>query len=104
MEDSVKVMNMLGCTEEQAKEYLTAAGGDVLEAISNNVHVAVNKHIPAPPVVDDGIPSEVKEKLNLARKYAEMLNASSRNDLRPSQTKVVEVQDVQKELQVEEMD
>jgi hypothetical protein len=104
MEDSVKVMNMLGCTEEQAKEYLTAAGGDVLEAIANNVHVEVNKHIPAPPVVDDGIPPEVKEKLLQARKYTEMLNASLRNDLRPTQKRVAEVQDVQKDLQVEELD
>ena len=82
-----QVITMLGCTEEKAIHYLANADGNVLSAIETNLNVPVisgTKHMPKPPIVDDGLSDETREKLNDARKFSTMLNASPRNDLRGS--------------------
>ena len=80
---------MLGCTEDQAKQYLIASDGDVLAAIDANLVVPVisgTKHMPPPPVIDDGLTDETRQKLNEARTFSTLLNASHRNDLHGSST------------------
>ncbi len=91
MEDHVKVMSFLGCTEEDAHSYLQTAGGDVLRAIEQNLkipEVSGTKYIPEPRKIDDGLTPEVREKIQTARSIAEQFSASFRNDLRvvPAQT------------------
>jgi predicted ATPase with chaperone activity len=84
MEDHVKVMSFLGCTEEQAHEYLQKAGGDIQRAIEENVNIPVvsgAKYIPAPRQIDDGLTPEVREKIQTARQISEQFSASFRNDL-----------------------
>ena len=86
----MKVMSMLGCTEEEARAYLDKAEGDVLKAIEDNLNIRVvsgEKYIPAPRVIDDGLDPEVREKLNEARKLTDLFNASFRNDLLVSPAK-----------------
>jgi len=86
----MKVMSMLGCTEEEARVYLDKAEGDVLKAIEDNLNIRVvsgEKYIPAPRVIDDGLDPEVREKLNEARKLTDLFNASFRNDLLVSPAK-----------------
>lgn len=86
----MKVMSMLGCTEEEARIYLDKAEGDVLKAIEDNLNIRVvsgEKYIPAPRIIDDGLDPEVREKLNEARKLSDLFNASFRNDLLVSQAK-----------------
>jgi hypothetical protein len=90
MSDESKVMMMLGCTEEEARIYLDKAEGDVLKAIEDNLKIPVvsgEKYIPPPPVINDGLEPEVREKLNEARRLSELFNASLRNDLSVSQVK-----------------
>jgi hypothetical protein len=90
MSDEMKVMSMLGCTEEEARVYLDKAEGDVLKAIEDNLNIRVvsgEKYIPAPRVIDDGLDPEVREKLNEARKLTDLFNASFRNDLLVSPAK-----------------
>lgn len=87
-DDASLVMSMLGCSNEDAKEYLAKANGDVLLAITNNLKVpsvSGEKYIPPPPKIDDGLTDEVREKLNEARKVSEAFSASFRNDLRGAQ-------------------
>lgn len=84
-----QVISMLGCTEDQAKQYLIASDGDVLAAIDANLVVPVisgTKHMPPPRVVDDGLTDETRQKLNEARTFSTLLNASHRNDLHGSST------------------
>ena len=84
-DDESMVMSMLGCTHDEAKEYLAKTGGDVLEAVTNNmkvVQVSGEKYIPPPPKIDDGLTEEVRLKLTEARKLSEAFSASFRNDLR----------------------
>ena len=84
-DDESMVMSMLGCTHEEAKEYLSKSGGDVLVAITDNMKVpkvSGEKYIPPPPKIDDGLTDEVRSKLQEARKLAEAFSASFRNDLR----------------------
>lgn len=79
------VMSMLGCTHDEAKEYLSKSGGDVLQAITDNMkvpEVSGDKYIPPPPKIDDGLTDEVRSKLQEARKLSEAFSASFRNDLR----------------------
>jgi len=92
----MKVMSMLGCTEEEARSYLDKAEGDVLKAVEDNLNVPIvsgQKYIPPAPVVDDGLDPEVREKLNEARRLADLFNASLRNDLlvSPAKTSSTEV-------------
>ncbi len=90
MSDEIKVMSMLGCTEDEARVYLDKAEGDVLKAIEDNLNIRVvsgEKYIPAPRVIDDGLDPEVREKLNEARKLSDLFNASFRNDLLVSPAK-----------------
>ena len=90
MNDEMKVMSMLGCTEEEARVCLDNAGGDVLQAITDNLIMKVvsgEKYIPPPVVIDDGLDPEVREKLNEARRLSDLFNASLRNDLLVSPTK-----------------
>lgn len=82
------VMSMLGCTHDDAKEYLSKSGGDVLQAITDNMkipEVSGDKYIPPPPKIDDGLTDEVRSKLQEARKLSEAFSASFRNDLRGAQ-------------------
>lgn len=99
MSDEMKVMSMLGCTEEEARSYLDKAEGDVLKAIEDNLNVPVisgQKYIPPPPIVDDGLDPEVREKLNEARRLSDLFNASFRNDLlvSPAKTSSAEAAEV----------
>ena len=94
MSDEMKVMSMLGCTEEEARIYLDKAEGDVLKAIEDNLNIRVvsgEKYIPAPRVIDDGLDEEVREKLNEARRLSDLFNASFRNDLLVSPAKTFDV-------------
>jgi hypothetical protein len=91
------VMNMLNCTAEEAEKYLTASGGNVLDAIERNLVIPAtpgNAHIPPKTVIDDGLTPEVREKLVQARKLSEMFSASFRNDLLVNQ-KPSEIQEVE---------
>lgn len=84
MEDHVKVMSFLGCTEEEAHEYLQKAGGDIQRAIEENVNIPVvsgAKYIPAPRQIDDGLTPDVRAKIQTARQISEQFSASFRNDL-----------------------
>ena len=84
-EDESMVMSMLGCTHDEAKEYLSKTDGDVTLAILQNmkcVPVSGERYIPPPPKIDDGLTDEVREKLTEARKVSEAFSASFRNDLR----------------------
>jgi hypothetical protein len=109
MEDHVKVMTFLGCTEEEAHEYLQKTGGNVLRAIEDNVNIPVvsgAKYIPAPRQIDDGLTSDVRDKLRQARTISEQFSASFRNDLlvdpmKTAAAAVQPVQDVQLEAEVE---
>ena len=107
MSDEMKVMSMLGCTEEEARIYLDKAEGDVLKAIEDNLNIRVvsgEKYIPAPRVIDDGLDEEVREKLNEARRLSDLFNASFRNDLLVSPAKtfdVSEAAEVGAEVEVE---
>ena len=78
------VVSMLGCTHEEATEYLLKTNGDVLDAIAQNmkcIEVSGEKYIPTPPKINDGLTDEVREKLTEARKLGDMFSASFRNDL-----------------------
>lgn len=89
-----EVMKMLGCTEDQANEYLERAGGDVIKAIADNVVIPLisgAKYIPEPPTVADGLTDEVREKLSEARNLSALFNASLRNDLVAKPERTVEV-------------
>ena len=101
----MKVMSMLGCTEEEARLYLDKAEGDVLKAIEDNLNIRVvsgEKYIPAPRVIDDGLDPEVREKLNEARKLSDLFNASFRNDLLVSPAKTFDVSEAaEAEVEVE---
>ena len=89
-----QVAMMLGCTEDQANEYLERAGGDVIKAIADNVVIPLisgAKYIPEPPTVADGLTDEVREKLSEARNLSALFNASLRNDLVAKPERTVEV-------------
>ena len=80
-----QVMSMIGCDEDTARTYLDAANGDVLTAVFDHVNfptVTGDKHIPVAPVIDDGLTTEVREKLAETRRLTNLLTASPRNDLR----------------------
>ena len=116
-QDESMVMSMLGCTHEEAKEYLSKTGGDVTLAILQNmkcIPVSGEKYIPPAPKIDDGLTDEVREKLTEARKISEAFSASFRNDLLGAQGQkasapagaasgaVVEQQDSQAQIDVGE--
>ena len=78
-------MSLAGCTETEAEAALAKHNGDVIAAVDSLLAVPVvagTKYIPPKPKVDDGLTEEVRAKLARAREYAELLNASPRNDLR----------------------
>ena len=94
-QDESMVMSMLGCTHDEAKQYLSESNGDVLLAIEKNMkipEVSGNKYIPPPPKIDDGLTEEVREKLQEARKISEAFSASFRNDLRGVQAQTASVE------------
>jgi hypothetical protein len=83
------VVSLAGCTEAEAVAALAKHNNDVLAAVDSLLAtpaVSGNKYIPPKPKVDDGLTEEVRAKLARAREYAELLNASPRNDLRSPQT------------------
>lgn len=99
-DDISLIMSMVGCSKENAEEYLKEANGDVLLAICNHTEcpeVPGNKYIPPPPKIDDGLTDEVRTKIQEARKLGDMFSASFRNDLRgvQGQTPVAASQAVQ---------
>ena len=98
--DELMVISMLGCTSEEATEYLLKSGGNILNAIADNVkcvQVSGEKYTPPPPKFDDGLTDDVRSKLQEARNISEMFSASFRNDLRgvltqkPDEAAVVEL-------------
>ena len=107
-----QVMSMVCCTHEEAKHYLLASDGDVLEAVVAHTTVPVisgTKYIPPTPVIDDGMTPEVREKIKEARVFSSLLTSSPRNDLRGSSAQQVaarqeqQQQDQQKEQQPEQL-
>jgi len=78
------VMSILACTHEEAQKYLDEAGGDTMKAIDMQLCVPItpgNKYIPETRKIDDGLDTQVREKLTQARQLSELFNASFRNDL-----------------------
>jgi hypothetical protein len=101
-----QVLTMLGCSESEAKQYLDASGWDVLKAVESNVvipRISGTQHIPEKPVVNDGLSSEVREKLKAARSISDSFTAALRNDLRGSQASVEKPQEVSVPDQVQEL-
>jgi hypothetical protein len=93
-QDELMVVKMLGCTQDEAVQYLKESNGDILLAVCNHSvarEVSGSKYIPEPPTINDGLTPEVREKLQEARKMGDMFSASFRNDLRGVQEKTSDV-------------
>jgi hypothetical protein len=79
------IVSLTGCTLVEAEEALAASKGDTIEAVDTLLaksSVAGDKYIPSKPIVDDGLTEEVRKNIVRAREFADLLNASPRNDLR----------------------
>jgi hypothetical protein len=86
-----QVITMLGCSEIDAKQYLDAADWDVVAAIESNLVIPIvsgTKHIPAIPIIDDGLTEEVRQRIKEARIVSDAFTASFRNDLLGTQSVV----------------
>ena len=80
-----QVVAMTGVTSEVAKKVLEDNGNDVIvavDALSIPPTISGTRYIPPTPKIDDGLTDETRQKLFEARAFAEVLNASPRNDLR----------------------
>ena len=80
-----QVILFTGVSEERAREALDANNGNVLQtvdALSQPPQTSGAKYIPPPPTIDDGLTDEVRDKLRDARKLADLLTFSPKNDLR----------------------
>lgn len=82
------VMSLTGCGEEEAKSAL-AKHTDVLAAVDSLLVIpsaSGQKFVPEKPKINDGLSDEVRANLKRAREFADVLNASPRNDLRQTQS------------------
>ena len=85
----IQVLAYVSCDEKRIREVLEAHEWDVLDAIDALTTVPATsgqRHIPAAPVIDDGLTPEVREKLQTARKLADLFSAAPQNDLRGTVT------------------
>lgn len=74
-----------GVSEDIARKALEENGNDVISAIdalSTPRPIKGTRYIPPTPTIDDGLNDEVRSKLREARAFADILNASPKNDLR----------------------
>jgi hypothetical protein len=79
------IMKYTGADRTTVEQVLLKHNGNAFEALVELTEVPVvsgAKYIPGSPVVDDGLTPEVREKLGTARKLADLLTFSARNDLR----------------------
>ena len=83
------VVDYTGVDKTTAETALSKCGDDVISAVAE-VSVAPTisgtKHIPPPPVVDDGHDAETKERIIRGRILADILSVSPKNDLRGKAT------------------
>lgn len=82
--DIQDIINYTGVDTVTAEQALLKYG-NAFDAMVNLIEVPVvsgSKYIPAKPVIDDGLTPEVREKLVTARKLADLLTFSAKNDLR----------------------
>ena len=80
-----KVIAMTGVSEEVAKKTLEENGNDVIasvDVLSKPPSISGTRYIPPKPTIDDGLTDEVRDNLRKARQFADILNASPKNDLR----------------------
>ena len=80
-----QVIAYTGVTEDVAKKVLDENNNDVLSAIdvlSTPRPIKGTRYMPPTPTIDDGLTDEVRSKLREARAFADILNASPKNDLR----------------------
>jgi hypothetical protein len=85
----MQVLNYVSCDEKRIREVLEACEWNVLEAIDTLTSIPATsgqKYVPPAPVIDDGLTPEVREKLQTARKLADLLSAAPQNDLRGTVT------------------
>jgi len=80
-----QVIAYTGVTEDVAKKVLEENNNDVLSAVdilSTPPPIKGTRYMPSSPTIDDGLTDEVRSKLREARAFADILNASPKNDLR----------------------
>lgn len=88
MSEDSKVMQVIqftGCTEDIARNALESENWSVVDAIDRIAHVPAisgSKYVPSTPRVDNQLSSEVREKLQQARKLSDLLTFAPQNDLR----------------------
>lgn len=88
MSEDSKVMQVIqftGCTEDIARNALELENWNVLDTIDRIAHVPAisgSKYVPSTPSVENQMSSEVREKLQQARKLADILTFAPQNDLR----------------------
>jgi hypothetical protein len=85
-----QVITFIGCTEEEARQYLDQNEWDVLKTVENTViipSISGMKYIPPEKKINDGLTDEVREKLKTARGLSDAFTASFRNDLLQVQKK-----------------
>ena len=85
----MQVLTYVSCDEKRIREVLEACEWNVLEAIDTLTSIPATsgqKYVPSAPVVDDGLTPEVREKLQTARKLADLFSAAPQNDLRGTVT------------------
>lgn len=76
--DITMIVNLTGCSREQAEEALFVHKGDLLFAIDSLLVkpvVAGDKYIPPPPKVNTGMDPEQEARCALGRKVVDTLNA-----------------------------
>lgn len=100
--DIEKVVDMTGATKEQviaASESLKTT--DIVDLVSHFLNpplISGSKYIPSKPVIDDGLTSEVREKLVKARELLDILNLNAdkkRSNASGLQSDLPKIQDVE---------